>query len=83
MMSSLDLIAIISPKAGKTDRVSRELSELTPQWVNRLKMYFQIVELLSEVSVYVEKYEPGTLKYQITREVNKKNGVEEIIMIER
>jgi hypothetical protein len=46
-------------------------------------MYFQIVELLSEVSVYVEKYEPGTLKYQITREVNKKTGVEEIIIIER
>jgi quinol monooxygenase YgiN len=41
------------------------------------------VELLNEVSKYVEKNEPGTLKYQINKEVNKKSGVEEVIMIER
>ncbi|KAF4626436.1 hypothetical protein G7Y89_g11719 [Cudoniella acicularis] len=61
MASQLDIIAIISPKPGKTDRV---------------------VELLQGVSEYVKKNEPGTLKYEITRSMNKKAGVEEVVMLE-
>ncbi|KAH8767947.1 hypothetical protein BGZ57DRAFT_748746 [Hyaloscypha finlandica] len=61
MSSQINLIAIISPKAGKVDRV---------------------VELLNGVSQYVHKNEPGTTRYQINVEVNKKSGVEEIIMFE-
>jgi hypothetical protein len=40
-----------------------------------------VVELLQGVSEYVEKNEPGTLKYQITVET-KKSGESYIIMIE-
>jgi hypothetical protein len=42
-----------------------------------------VVELLNEVSQYVQKNEPGTTRYQINVEMNKKSGVEEVIMIER
>jgi hypothetical protein len=41
-----------------------------------------VVELLNEVSQYVQKNEPGTTRYQINVEVNKKSGIEEVIMIE-
>lgn len=42
----------------------------------------KVVELLTEMSTYVHEHELGTTRYQITREVNKKSGVEEIIMLE-
>ncbi|RDW70167.1 hypothetical protein BP5796_08564 [Coleophoma crateriformis] len=61
MSSQLEIIAIITPKAGKTDRVE---------------------ELLTEVSEYVRSNEPDVLRYQVNREVNKKTGTEEIIMLE-
>ena len=35
------------------------------------------------MSSFVKKNEPGTLKYQIMRETNKKSGVEEVVMFER
>jgi hypothetical protein len=41
-----------------------------------------VVELLQEVSEYVKKNEPDTLKYEINLEVNKKSGAEQVIMIE-
>jgi hypothetical protein len=41
-----------------------------------------VVELLQEVSKYVKDNEPDTLKYEINREVNKKSGAEQVIMIE-
>jgi quinol monooxygenase YgiN len=44
---------------------------------------FQVVELLNEVSKYIIKNEPGTLRYEITREKNKKTAEEQIVMIER
>jgi len=34
------------------------------------------------VSEYVKNNEPETLKYEINREVNKKSGAEQVIMIE-
>ncbi|KAF8866038.1 hypothetical protein BDZ45DRAFT_668420 [Acephala macrosclerotiorum] len=42
----------------------------------------RVVELLQQVAGYVKDNEPGTLKYQIVRQVNKKSGAEEIIMLE-
>jgi quinol monooxygenase YgiN len=78
MSSNLDLIAIISPKAGKVDRVSLYPSS-TPKPFNNS----QVIELLQGVAVYVRENEPNTLKYEIVRQVNKKSGVEEIIMLER
>ncbi|RFU33889.1 hypothetical protein B7463_g2422, partial [Scytalidium lignicola] len=60
-MSQVELLAIITPNPGKTDRV---------------------VELLKGMSEYVKANEPGTLRYHIHREVNKKSGVEEVIMLE-
>lgn len=80
MTSQIDLVAIISPKPGKTDRVSSSttprtpLSSLTPP---------QVVELLQEVAEYIKNNEHGTLIYNITRSFNKQAGVEEVIMIER
>jgi hypothetical protein len=41
------------------------------------------VELLNGVSQYIQKKEPGTTRYQINVEANKKSGVEEVIMLER
>ena len=43
----------------------------------------QVIELLNKVSEYVKENEQGTLKYEINREVNRKTGAEQIIMIER
>ena len=34
------------------------------------------------MSEYIKKNEPDTLKYEIHREVNKKSGAEQVIMIE-
>jgi len=80
MSSQIDLIAIISPKAGKVDRVRTPPYTLTTPHL--LTAHSQVVELLNQVSVYVKNNEPGTLRYEITREVNKKSGVEEVIMLE-
>lgn len=78
MSSQIDLVAIITPKPGKTDRVR---SKYCP--TSRASLTCpQVVELLQEVSEYVHKNEPDTLKYQINREVNKKSGAEQVIMIE-
>lgn len=79
MSSRIDLIAIIYPKAGKVDRV-RKPAHMAGFHITNTG---QVVELLSEVSEYVKASEPGTTRYQITREVNKKSGVEEVIMLER
>jgi len=42
----------------------------------------RVVELLDEMSSFVKNNEPGTLKYHIMRETNKKSGVEEVVMFE-
>jgi hypothetical protein len=80
MASQIDLLAIISPKPGKADRV-RIFHGHYPQR-DTFSTQVQVVELLQEVSEYVKKNEPDTLKYEINREVNKKSGAEQIIMIE-
>ena len=44
----------------------------------------QVVELIQEVSKYVKDNEPGTLRYEITRDLRPgKDGNEDIVMIER
>jgi quinol monooxygenase YgiN len=42
-----------------------------------------VVELLNGVSQYIQKNEPGTTRYQINVETNKKSGIEEVILLER
>ncbi|ESZ99331.1 hypothetical protein SBOR_0293 [Sclerotinia borealis F-4128] len=42
----------------------------------------RVAELLNEISKHVHATEPGTLKYEVNKEVNKKSGAEEIIMLE-
>ena len=79
MSSPIDLFAIISPKPGKVDRVR---SEIRLPYPSSFTDPLQVVELLQEVSEYVKQNEPGTLKYEIHREVNKKSGAEQVIMIE-
>ena len=32
---------------------------------------------------FVQETEPSTLKYQLHREINKKTGVDELVMLER
>lgn len=78
MSSNIDLIAILYPKEGKVDKVSN-----VPQNFRAFIDNTQVIELLQEVSVYVKDNEPNTLRYEITRQVNKKSGVDEIIMLER
>lgn len=79
MSSQIDLVAVISPKPGKTDRVS----SIVARRIGPLLTLLQVVELLQGVAEYVKKNEPGTNKYQITRSFNKQAGVEEVIMLER
>ncbi|CAD6439443.1 ded0aac4-fbad-4099-a19a-16c0bfbaea6a [Sclerotinia trifoliorum] len=42
----------------------------------------RVAELLNEISQYIKANEPGTLKYEVNKEVNKKSGAEEIILVE-
>ncbi|THV55181.1 hypothetical protein BGAL_0012g00190 [Botrytis galanthina] len=42
----------------------------------------RVAELLNEISTHIKATEPGTLKYEIKKEVNKKTGAVEIIMFE-
>ncbi|KAF7921192.1 uncharacterized protein EAE98_008618 [Botrytis deweyae] len=42
----------------------------------------RVAELLNEISTHIEATEPGTLKYEIKKEVNKKTGAVEIVMLE-
>jgi len=42
----------------------------------------RVVELFLETAEQVKQNEPGTLKYQIHREVNKKSGIEEVVIVE-
>jgi quinol monooxygenase YgiN len=78
MSSQIDLLAIITPKPGKADRVRYKYCPTSHASLT----CFQVVELLQEVSEYVHKNEPDTLKYQINREVNEKSGAEQVIMME-
>jgi hypothetical protein len=41
-----------------------------------------MIELLSDLSVHVKANEPDTLKYELNREINKKTGDGELIMLE-
>lgn len=44
----------------------------------------QVVELIQGVSKYVKDNEPGTLRYEITRDLRPgKDGNEDVVMIER
>lgn len=44
----------------------------------------KVIELLQEVSKYVKDNEPGTLRYEVTRDLRPgKDGNEDIVMIER
>lgn len=83
-MSQIDLVAIIFPKEGKADRVSMGFSPTSlVAGTNPLTPIHQVAELLNEVSAYVQENEPGTLKYEVNKEINKKSGAVEIIMMER
>ncbi|KUJ19770.1 uncharacterized protein LY89DRAFT_611580 [Mollisia scopiformis] len=42
----------------------------------------RVVELLQGVAAYVKENEPQTLRYEISRQANKKTGDEEVIMVE-
>lgn len=64
------------------DRPSKIFSSADQSYYVSLMIY-QVVELLNEVAVYVKEKEPGTLKYEIHRQINKKSGDDEVIMIER
>jgi quinol monooxygenase YgiN len=46
------------------------------------KETFKLAELLEGMSKSVLSNEPSTLRYQIHREINKKTGEEELVMIE-
>lgn len=85
MSSQVDLIAILTPKAGKMDRVRNDNTRTCKMTCPNADVlsFCQVIELIHGIAEYVQKNETGTLKYQMNREVNKKSGLEEIIMIER
>jgi hypothetical protein len=41
-----------------------------------------VIELLNGMSKFVQENEPQTLRYQIHREVNKKTGVDDLVLLE-
>jgi len=76
-MSQIDLIAIIYPKPGKTDRVGWLSLRISKPSTHET----QVVELLQEMAVYVKENEPDVLRYSINVET-KKSGETEVIMLE-
>jgi quinol monooxygenase YgiN len=46
-------------------------------------MCTQVIELLTSMAKFVKENEPKTLKYQLHREINKKTGVDDLVMLER
>lgn len=91
------LIATIYPREGKADRVSPVLFVILiliqdyimciPSPANENKPVYeiciQVIELLTTMAKFVQENEPKTLKYQLHREINKKSGVDDIVMLER
>lgn len=43
----------------------------------------QCIELLENITVAVHKNEPGVLRYQLHREIDSKDGSEDLVMIEK
>ena len=81
MSKEFYVIAIIYPKKGKADRV--RMPEQAHH-IGRLLTSLQVVELIQNVSKYVKDNEPGTLRYEITRDLKPgKDGNEDVVMIER
>lgn len=74
------VVAVLYPNKGKTD----EVWIATPSSANPANAYSKVVALLNEVAEYVHTKEPGTLQYEINRSLRpSKDGLEEIVMIER
>lgn len=75
-------VAAVSPSAHRGAEAASDIertAKLVEEWLTNPK----IVELLAKHAEFVKANEPGTLKYECVQEVNKKNGLVELIMIER
>ena len=79
---TVEIIAIITPKAGKADRVSLTTSSLYHLIDGNPTNTSKVAELIAAHAEWVKANEPKTLKYECKREVNKKSGLEELIMVE-
>lgn len=78
MASPIYLVAIITPKPGKADKVRCPL--FPHGWIS-IHQPLQVLELLQTHSEFVKKNEPGTLKYEINVDT-KPSGVKEIVVVE-
>ena len=63
---TIDIIAIVSPKAGKADRVRSTTRSTTH--AQSLTSTAQVEELLKQAAQSVKANEPGTLRYHLQRE---------------
>lgn len=79
----LDIVAIISPKIGKVDRVSWSPTLCSHSEKRPTHEDGKVAELLTNLTKAVHKNEPGCLRYHLHREINSKDGSEDLVMIER
>lgn len=73
-MSPIALTAIITPKPGKAERVSRRLQNLA---VSSSDHVIQFLELWEKCVKYVDENEPGVLRYELHRGTKEMNGGKE------
>lgn len=76
MSAPFDIIALITPKPGKADRVTSSF------YIDivRLLTVKKVVELLQIAAAAVKANEPGTLRYHVHREI--KGDAPTIVMLE-
>jgi quinol monooxygenase YgiN len=79
MSSPFDIIAIITPKAGKADRVCLNTTAGILQFV-QVAHDRQVEELLAATAKDVKANEPGVLRYHLQREV--KGDAPTFVMLE-
>jgi hypothetical protein len=62
----IDVIALLTPKAGKADRVHPPIH--SPCHTPLSNRFSQVQELLTTAAAAVKEHEPGTLRYHVQRE---------------
>jgi hypothetical protein len=72
---TIDIMALITPKPGKADRVS-----FTEVQISSTRLMDQVEELLLQAAVAVKANEPGTLRYHLHKET--KGDAPTFVMLE-
>lgn len=74
-----DIIATLSPRQGKLERVRRQHLE---NWT-MLTAPGQVVELLTNLTDVVKNKEPGVFSYRLYQEFDHTTGEGDLILVEK